>query len=768
MTDAHNILEIWKSRIERDLASFGDPGTIVNVTRTGRNFRANWTARGTIREAMFIVSSDESISVRVDGRRLAYSSFVAGPDLADLQTVARMILQASKPELYISTNAKCDDPDSTTATSDLGPAVDVLTELLESDNSAATRVIMLTGSAGAGKTHILRELVRLQAEKYLHGQTTKLLLYVNAQGRALARLNEALATELQDLKVSLTYHSVAVLARLDILIPVIDGFDELLGVSGYDDAFSSLAGLLEQLEGNGQLLASARSVYYEEEFLARADKISTASDQAWRHIPVRVADWSDNNRESYLDRWVREKSLSAEDKANINKRLNEVFSDENHGLSAKPLFFTRMLELLHRNPQFSGSNDLLRELVVDYLSRERNEKLLDRQSDPMLTQRQFERLMCELAEEMWNQDTRELDYRTVREIAEYTVEDEGLSENTKAAIIERIPTLAFLARGSDPVSHTGSFEHELFFFYFLGKAIASRFTSTEGDMRIVLSRSALPEDVADRIAIELGTEEANGQERLQGLLDRLIAAGQTEWLRTTQVRENAGLIVMALFRSYRQMEGYKLCSVIFPGSHLSGVSLIRCSLVDVVVRRSDLSSTQFLDCQAQNVLFLEPLVRPEVTRLELNGLKVEQVTGIHVLGLETNYDPSFVTKTLIECGTSIPTDRDSSPGVCIPHKYIALLQRLMLAFRRTNPVYLDNQKVAAIIKDPDWGTLENLLVAHDLVKKEWRHPSGRPTQVLRRQFLPEKLMVGLNESMPVNKQIRAFWNELKLQNSNAS
>ncbi|WP_419949479.1 hypothetical protein [Candidatus Palauibacter sp.] len=34
-------------------------------------------------------------------------------------------------------------------------------------------------------------------------------------------------------------------------MPVIDGFDELLGSGGYDEAFSSLAAFISRLEGNG-------------------------------------------------------------------------------------------------------------------------------------------------------------------------------------------------------------------------------------------------------------------------------------------------------------------------------------------------------------------------------------------------------------------------------------------------------------------------------------------------------------------------------------
>ena len=162
---------------------------------------------------------------------MRYQEFVAGPDMANLREVAGMIDQSwrSAPRLFVNTRARYEggaDPHTE-------PAVDMLTTLVQEDSEDATRVVMITGDAGTGKTRVLQELVRRQANRYLRGQTTKLLLYVNAQGRALARLNEALATELQDLKVGLTYHSVSVLTRLGVLAPVIDGFDELLGVSGY-------------------------------------------------------------------------------------------------------------------------------------------------------------------------------------------------------------------------------------------------------------------------------------------------------------------------------------------------------------------------------------------------------------------------------------------------------------------------------------------------------------------------------------------------------
>ena len=241
-----------------------DPGS-VKIEDGDRTFFAEWKIRGESREGKFNVSMDHGIAVHIGRqRRQPYRAFLASTQMADLRHIAQMIKQAWPRNIFIPTKARRTDNNS-----GHGPATELLTELIEDPDSEVTQIVMVTGEAGAGKTQVLRELVLQQSERYLKGETEKILLYVNAQGRALARLNEALATELQDLRVNLTYHSVATLTRVGLLVPVIDGFDELLGVSGYDDAFNSLATFLEQLEGDGRLIASARSVYYEEEFLSR-------------------------------------------------------------------------------------------------------------------------------------------------------------------------------------------------------------------------------------------------------------------------------------------------------------------------------------------------------------------------------------------------------------------------------------------------------------------------------------------------------------------
>ena len=755
-------------RIERDISSFADPGTSVEVSGSGRRFRATWTMRGVSREAMFSVSLDHGISVKASGQSRRYDAFLAGEEMANLRNVAEMIKQTARRRIFVPTKARRTD-DSQTRQVAARPATDCLVDLVEEADGDSTRVIMVTGEAGAGKTQILQEIVRQQADSYLRGKTNKLFLYVNAQGRALARLNEALATELQDLRVSLTYHSVATLTRVGILIPIIDGFDELLGVSGYDDAFNSLAQFLEQLEGRGCLVASARSVYYEEEFLSRAGRQSATGEQAWFHVPVAIADWGDEERGEFLDIIAEQRGLDEEDRAGLETRVYRVFESQK-GLASKPLFFARTTELLVQDGEdLPNSDDLLSALTQAFLAREQREKLLDRQQEPMLTENQIKLLMSELAQEMWNQETRELDLISVREVAEYVLATEDVPESVRQIVTERMPTLAFLKRSDE---HAGiAFEHEVFFIFFLSCSIIDQYLLEGIDLRVMLSRSSLPELIAERLAYELTRRGVlSADEGLQSVLGRMAEAGRTEWRRTTQVRENAGLIVLSVLRACadeseeREIHGQTISSVVFPGGHLHDVTLRQCALIGVSMRRTDLSSTRFIECTSRDVLLVEPRVKAGGTVLDIRGLDVgAEVVGIQVLGEETNemvYAPEGVASILKECGARVEEGADESARD-IPRKEFELLERFIRAYGRANPVCEADENLRSIFSHESWSDVRRLLIKHGIVTPEERQTGGNRKQFLRRRFLAEEIMSGASKAGRAHPQIVHFWDEFE-------
>jgi hypothetical protein len=762
--DLPAFLDYWRERIERDLAPFADPGTQLEIAADKRILTAHWIARGQSQDAVFTLSLEGGVQVSFKGQSVSYKSFLASPDLADLLGLARMILQAQQKSLFVPTQARLAEEES----SKPQPALDLLSQILENEPPDVTRIVMVTGEAGAGKTRVLQELVKQQADLYQRGRTDRLYLYINAQGRALARFNEALATELQDLRAVLTYHAVSALVRVGVLVPIIDGFDELLGVGGYDDAFSSLTGFIEQLDGQGQIVASARSTYYEQEFVSRSSTVSSLGAQAWTQIPLEVLPWGSEQFSAYVHQYATSRGLAPDEVVALEKRADGVFSGQNEDLRRKPLFVARTVDVILRDPSFSGGENLLRQLVVAYLERERKEKLLDRQGGTLLTTPQLELLFKTLAEEMWNQETRELDRKSVREVAEFVLLTEGLAEGVQRVVIERMPQLAFLVPGER--SGGVAFEHEMFFSYFLALTFQEKLLRDTSAVRVLLSRSVLPVEVALSAVSGIDRETPLAESsNAQTFLDRLAQAGQLDTPRSSQVKENAGLVAATALKQAAKsgpLRNLRLWGIVIPGGDLNGVDLHEGRLEKVELRRVDLTKTRFIACKARELAFSEIVVNPHYTRLELAGVDApSEILGLRVRegGLARGvYDPSEVHQILAQCGAMPPPSPTSVSTIRrIPSKFEHLLEKLARTYRRTNPVCTSDDTLRTLFGDASWPTLENLLVRNGVVTREKRSTKGQPKVFLRRQFLPEELMAGADRAAVVAPQIRAFWDDLE-------
>lgn len=766
MSEITNFVGYWRTRVERDIKPFADPGTTIDIDLDGRAITARWTSRHRSVEARFLVAPETGVTVSFLGRNLSYRSFLASPEMADLLSVAKMVLQTRSAGIFVGTKAKVTD------TGAFGEALVVLGSLLESpDPSELTRIVMVTGEAGAGKTSVLQELVRVQADRYIKGQTELLYLYVNAQGRALARFNEALAAELQDLRAIVTYHAVATLVRAGILVPVIDGFDELLGVGGYDDAFSSLSGFIEELNGHGQIVASARSSYYEQEFVARASSASSLGSQAWNQIPIEVQAWTAEEFGAYLSARLERETSDALREADVRSRLEAAFAGGNEHLRQKPLFVARTVDLvLERDIQLQGGRDLLEQMVYAYLERERSEKLLSRTGDSLLTTADMFALLTDLAEEMWNQETRELDKRSVKEVAEYALVTRNVDETAQQVVIERMPTLAFLKPGDLPGAV--AFEHETFFSYFLSLRFAEKLQQREPRLGMVLGRSILPTEVADSTVELLWRDVAVSTDRLQDLLDKLASAAIVEGPRSTQVRENAGIIGAKALReaAHRAVPLTKLRirGLVFPGARLDNLDIFESSLDDVTFRRVDLSTTRFVKCRAAGLVLFDVTVQPETTRLELHGLDVRtQVQGLRYVkagSVQPIYDPDELNRVLTACGALPAALEPVSRARPVRPDVVEVMERLMRAYNRTNPVCVEDGKLKHHLFDhDDWPKIRKLLLRHKIVVSEFRATHGPPKEFLRRQFLPEQIMSGASRLQASPPAVEQFWEALESQ-----
>jgi hypothetical protein len=233
--------------IVEDFTAFADHGTPIDLS----GGTITWTAFRQKRTAAIRAEGSELI-VRYNERDYEYRAFFASEHMGDLRGIAEAQLTFNADELYIEPEVLVEGNDAIQASK--------WVQTLNPTSTTSTQLLFLHADAGLGKTTLLRRLTHQQAQRHLAGETQWIFFYVDAQGKALSRLNDAIAAVLDDLRVRIGYREMATLTRLGLVVPIVDGFDELLGVGGYDDAFRSLAELLHRLAGEGMTFVALLQV----------------------------------------------------------------------------------------------------------------------------------------------------------------------------------------------------------------------------------------------------------------------------------------------------------------------------------------------------------------------------------------------------------------------------------------------------------------------------------------------------------------------------
>jgi len=676
--------------------------------------------------------------------------------MGDIFGIAKTSLDIVGAGLYVDTKAESDDLQ--------GTAVELVSSLVKPslEDKGQTNFIMVTGEAGAGKTSVLKELVRKQAQSFMSGLTDYVYLYVNAQGRALARFNEALATELNELRVWLPHSAVSVLVKLELIVPIIDGFDELLGVGGYDDAFSSISSFVEDLDGKGAMVASARSTYYEQEFLSRASRTTYSASASWKLTSVAVAGWSEEERRAYVKRKVEQRGGSEFEDA--YKEISRVFSGENEALAKKPLFVARTTDFFLEGLLEPDGRFLLDSLVDAFVNRERKEKLLKKSGDSILDSDQIKGLCSDIAEEMWNLGTRELDRASVRELTELALCDIELTVSEKSIVQERTSNMAFLQPGE--ALGAVSFEHEIFFDYFLASRIAAAICANGPSLNMLLGRSAMPDSLAGNIAANLSESDVD----VNRVASALCQVASKSAPRQQLVKENAGKLVGSLFEAENGVIGdISLSDLVFPGSSFRGAHFNRVVFSDCDFRRCDLTEVKFTQCKGERVMFDLPLVSAG-TVLDFDGVEAADFFGIRQAadsGIRICYEPRDVLEILREMG--LPSLEGGGEDVIlanVPGEVQELIGRLVRAYTKCNPLCLQDDYLGAIFSSDIWPQVLKAGEESGVLRMERRAANGPRREFVRRLVRPEDLAAGAVKGANVPAPVIHFWSALERSFSN--
>ena len=757
------ILAEISHEIRRDIRPFSDPGSEVLC----EDDQLLWTQHGVEREAN-LISTGGLPDIKIDGTKMAYKSFLASHHMADLNALARFIPKTtSLPDHYITTSATSTDHRDNMRTE---PADQLVAELGTSTPFQSTRIVLVQGEAGSGKTITLKKMTVDRAKRYAVGQVESLFFYIDVQGRALSRLDDAMARDLQDLRSRFSYNAVAPLVRRGLLVPVIDGFDELLGSGGYDEAFSSLTSFVSLLDGAGDVIASARSTFFDyKSFNENADRYSNDGTLSYEIIPVQIEPWSDSDADDFVSRIVPQAHARARVVTQFAK-IRQDMDESNRKLLGKPFYVARVADLLAKDSDSVSTGDILPQLVHSFIRREHG-KLLDKEGNPLLDEVDHLEFLVRLAEEMWLLESRYLRVDDVKTLAELLVEELGKPHQASRQILDRVPMYAFLTTVDSPKKSL-AFEHDVFYGYFLAHRLRQCITSNPIELRRFIHRSVIDETLADHaVRLLLSHDQGDCTDAIEAVC--AVLRGQSN---QGIARENGGRLVARMIAS----PGYlrpcvRISDVDFHGETLGLAELREPRFDRCHFNKTDFTGVRMLSPRFRKCFFQMPVVALQHTLFtDLEAAVADDFQGIAIAehaasssggeyAAREYYAPDDVRAFLQQMGMQGDRDGIADPALRYSvdqRRRIEIVAKFLNKMERLRGVAREDITRFRFARGREWDFVYDRLEHHGLLKEEYRNRAGRRKAHIRLAYPPDVVRRGENTTDRSRPRVTSFWEDI--------
>ena len=743
-------LEVTIEEIRQDISTFADPSSVVEVTNSGDLI---WTQSRQRRSARLVKTTTGFPDVSFDGKVYSYVSFLSSAGLADLPDLAQAILSQTKtPDNYLPMQARMARMDDVVAP--LADAVDLIcseaTDLTRRPLSS-TRVLFVYGNAGVGKTSTLRALTRRQAELYLRGQTQTLFLYLDAQGKGLNQLEDVMARALQDLRAKFTYHSVSALARRECIVPIVDGFDELIGPSNAREAFSNLASFLAQLDRQGALITSSRSAFFDYRTLfERAAEVAAARGLSYEVDPLELCPWNTETANKYCSLRL----ASMPDLLLRSQQLLQLPATE--AITHKPFYLVQVCDMLVSGADIDESADLGRQ-VIDAALRRETTKLRNVRDEPLLDESGHRMFCQQLAEEMWCEERADLDIETIRVLAELFAEEKGLSNKDIKTFVDRSIAHGLLV--NVPGQDRRAFEHELFRFEFQADRLAFILTSSLVEARDYICRAEIPAEAVIRLSYVRKWDSQAIADAVTLLQEILKTSRRNEF-----AHANAGMIAAALVSGRRDLpESLSFRRMIFRSHSFGGALLRHADFGETWLERANLSGTKLHECQLAGALFTRCIISKDT---ELNGTVVEPSSWPGLVeedheGKE-HFDPDEIAAILRAHGAIAPAAKQAcGKGPSDKAVLAAQLATQFLIRARTRYYFSSSDQWVRghLISSDLWPIVKEAFRRHNLLEDCKLSKSG-PSEIFFRLTIPPDLVLDARTDQAKHREAFAFWTEI--------
>lgn len=566
----------------------------------------------------------------------------------------------------------------------------------------ATRVLLIDGPAGIGKTQFILNISKSRAENYL-SQQIPLILHIQSRGRSLSYLSDLMAFSLQRLRVDVTFDQVPILVRYGLVTIAVDGFDELADPDGYDMAWSQVSDLVSTVRGEGTMILAGRETFIGRDRLLRdirtlrpeIDDISVftlnAPSKAEALRFLEAEGWTDTQRDA-IESFLEPSSLA------LRPFFLRTLSD--HTIAAKL--------------GDTSSTNILAILIEAMIEREITKfgEAVERELSQAERRQYVSTLMAEFARDIAENSTVAVSDATLTFLVDVALPKE-ISDSTTRLLKSRSQAIAFLTNDDRPGYRR--FQHEKFYEYFLSKVIVdsiSKESAIKPLARNLLASSFL-ETFGGIVAGSTPVEEA--RRFLQGAL-RMSAS----YVALDRTKRNLGALLIACLGISDLVDNFiiedmETDEVRFSGTAAQSI-LNRVIISQFDCRGADVSEVSFNQCMIISLIGDEATLLPSSFPLPSRIQDVALGSDITNPEAITHWITSHLREPLVRETKLVPDELRDHDAVRLLERACRLRQYWL---RKGDDIY-----AIRIIEHRYWPLLERLLTENNLLKVETRQASG--------------------------------------------
>lgn len=600
----------------------------------------------------------------------------------------------------------------------------------------STKVFFVVGQAGLGKTDLMLNVASERAVEIERNTLIShpLYLFVSSTGRTLSSLEDAINSALNITKL-LSSQGAKALCRNGLLVLVVDGFDELLGSSGYENALGSLEPWFRELGGRGVLVASARSNYY----LAQYRKsLSETTGVNADHTLVEIQPWSRDDAIDYLRR------------SGVPDQVSSNLQHRDWRLLGVPFFAKAFAKWSELNGHKSDGQGSIFDIVVDqYLARE-SQKLVDPNRGPLLSPEELREFFAEVAELMHESGQRELEHADLVVCAQLTIGNE-LLETVRPGLTRRLSSLcSFGVDGGAATTGKFYFAHEVMFDCFLSLSLQKRVNGPRSaqSWAAFFSKGKIHPAAVDWLVDRLPQAARNLLHKLQSVASTSSAYSENVgslWASLCKASDNTPPSHEALGLSISEIE---LAETDWGRLRLDG-----CQVKRLILPSAGLNCVELVDCEV-DLIKCDSLDRAKV------ALKCNNSDGVEVFSTNNTYDdtPHLVRKRfealgLLPAQASSVDDEFTESAIFFLEKISRRLETSIVVAENSgltdDPRLLWTQRLGS----PAWKRFMDALIACHLA---WLEPiNAKGAAKLRLVFDVSPAAIRKRESD--DSRIAAFW-----------